>query len=84
MHPFRSAGVVGTARRHGGSSKRGRPAEGEGNGLNVTSGDGHGGSRTGLFERRCRVTPAEQRALTSGTLFEDGKVGVIGDEPDNT
>ena len=44
MHPFRSAGVVGTARTHGGSSNEGRPAEGEGSGLNVTSGDGHGGS----------------------------------------
>ena len=28
--------------------------------------------------------PAEQRALTSGALFEDGEVVVIGDEPENT
>jgi hypothetical protein len=28
--------------------------------------------------------PAEQRALTSGALFEDGEVVVIGDEPANT
>jgi len=28
--------------------------------------------------------PAEQRALTSGALFEDGEVRVIGDEPRNT
>jgi len=51
VHPFRSAGVVGTARTYGGSRKRGRPVAGEGSGLNVTSGDGHGGSRTGSYER---------------------------------
>jgi hypothetical protein len=27
--------------------------------------------------------PVEQRAPTSGALFEDGEVKVIGDEPDN-
>jgi hypothetical protein len=26
---------------------------------------------------------AEQRTLTSGVLFDDGEVKVIGDEPDN-
>jgi hypothetical protein len=31
-----------------------------------------------------RVTPVEQRALTSGALFEDGEVKVIGHEPANT
>ena len=40
----------------------------EGNGLNVASGGGHGGRRTGSYERRCRVMPAEQRALPSGML----------------
>ena len=40
-------GVVGTARRKGGSGNRGRPVTGEGSGLNVATGDGHGGSRTG-------------------------------------
>jgi hypothetical protein len=33
--PARSAGVVGTARRKGGSGNRGRPVTGEGSGLNV-------------------------------------------------
>jgi hypothetical protein len=28
--------------------------------------------------------PAEGRTLTSGVLFEDGEVTVIGDEPANT
>src|SRR5262245_19472525 len=45
--PARSAGVVGTARRKGGSGNRGRPVTGEGSGLNVATGGGHGGSRTG-------------------------------------
>ncbi len=34
----RSAGVVGTARRKGGSGNRGRPVVGEGSGLNVATG----------------------------------------------
>ena len=38
MHPFRSAGVVGTARKEGDTGNRGRPVAGEGSGLNVTSG----------------------------------------------
>jgi hypothetical protein len=41
---------------------------GEGSGLNVATGGGHGGSRTGSYDRRSRVMPAEERALTSGTL----------------
>ena len=49
--PTRSAGVVGTARRNGGSGNRGRPVCGEGSGLDVASGDGHGGSRTGPYDR---------------------------------
>ena len=34
MHPDRSTGVMGTARRDRGSRKRGRPVAGEGSGLN--------------------------------------------------
>ena len=45
--PTRSAGVVGTARWKGGSGNRGRPVWCEGSGLNVASGGGTGGSRTG-------------------------------------
>ena len=45
MHPFRSAGVVGTARKEGDTGNRGRPVAGEGSGLNVTSGGGAGGNR---------------------------------------
>src|ERR1035437_1363524 len=65
---MRSAGVVGTARRKGGSGNRGRPVKGEGSGLNVAKGGGHGGSRTGSYDRRSRVMLAEERALTSGAL----------------
>ena len=47
MHPFRSAGVVGTARKEGDTGNRGRPVAGEGSGLNVTSGGGAGVNRKG-------------------------------------
>ena len=56
----------------------------EGSGLNVASGDGSGGSRTGSYERRGRVMPAEQRGPDFWRAFEDGEVEVIGDEPSNT
>jgi hypothetical protein len=36
--PARSAGVVGAARRKGGSGNRGRPVTGEGSGLNAAKG----------------------------------------------
>ena len=49
MHPLRSAGVVGTARKEGDTGNRGRPVAGEGSGLNVTSGGGAGGNRTGQY-----------------------------------
>src|SRR5580692_3710799 len=58
----------GTARRKGGSGNRGRPVKGESSGLNVAKGGGHGGSRTGSYDRRSRVMLAEERALTSGAL----------------
>jgi hypothetical protein len=41
---------------------------GEGSGLNVAIGGGSGGSRTGSYDRRSRVTPVEERTLTSGAL----------------
>ena len=47
MHPLRSAGVVGTARKEGDTGNRGRPVAGEGSGLNVTLGGGAGGNRKG-------------------------------------
>src|SRR5205814_9655522 len=77
--PARSAGVVGTARRKGGSGNRGRPVIGEGSVLNVAQGNDHDGSRTGSYERRGRVKLAEQRALTLWHASEDGEVKVIGD-----
>jgi hypothetical protein len=46
----RSAGVVGAARRKGGSGNRGRPVWCEGSGLNVASGGGMGGSRTVSYD----------------------------------
>src|SRR5262249_33298625 len=49
---------------------KGRPVVGEGSGLNVASGDGHGGRRTGALERGGRGMPAEQKALPSGALLE--------------
>jgi hypothetical protein len=41
---------------------------GEGSGHNVAIGGGSDGSRTGPYDRRSRVMPAEERALTSGAL----------------
>src|SRR5438094_10315155 len=64
--PARSAGVVGMARRKGVSGNRGRPVIGEGSLLNLAEGNGHDGSRTGSYERRSWVMPAEQGALTWG------------------
>jgi hypothetical protein len=62
--PYKWARHVGKVVR----GHRGRPVIGEGSGLNVALGGGHGGSRTGSLERRGRVLPAEQRALASGAL----------------
>ena len=47
--------------------------EGEGSVLNVAKGNGHGGSRTRSYERRSRVMPAEQRALTFGMLLKTAR-----------
>ena len=47
MHPSRSTGVMGTARRKGDAGNLGRPAWHEGRALNAALGGGAGGSRTG-------------------------------------
>jgi len=75
---------VGTARRKGGSSNRGRPVSGEGSVLNVAEGNGHGGSRTGSYERRGRVNTGGAKGPDFWHASEDGEVKVIGDEPANT
>jgi hypothetical protein len=38
-------------------------------------GDGQSGSRRGPYDCRCRVMPAEERALTSGVLVKEGRSG---------
>jgi hypothetical protein len=83
-HPARSAGVVGTARRKGGSGNWGRPVMGEGSGLNVAS-------RRRSWRESDRVVGALRLGNASGAkgpdfwcAFEDGEVVVIGDEPVNT
>ena len=63
--------------------QRGRPVAGEGSGLNIASGDGYGGSRTGPYERRGRVTRGA-KGPDFWHAFEDGEDKVIGDEPHNT
>jgi hypothetical protein len=75
---------VGTARRKGGSGNRGRPVKGEGSGLNVAKGGGHG-------RESDRVIGALRLGNAGGAkdpdfwrAFEDGEVKVIGDEPCNT
>ena len=82
--PARSAGVVGTARRKGDASNRGRPVMGEGSGLNVAD-------RRRLWRESDRVVRALKLGNAGGAkgpdfwcAFEDGEVKVIGDEPANT
>src|SRR3712207_9448368 len=65
-HPFRSAGVVGTARWKGDVRQRGRPVWHGGRALDAVSDGGAGGSRTGAWYRRGRGTPAGGRGPTSG------------------
>ena len=75
VHPFRSAGVVGTARTHGGSGNRGRSVRDEGSDLNVDFG-----------RRSRRKSDRAVRALMPGNAggakgpdfwcaFEDAKGG---------
>lgn len=84
MHLIRSTGVMGTARWKGDLGHRGKPVPGGGRAINAVSDGGPDGWRTGPYDRRGRVTPAEGRALTSGMLSFGGEDRVIGDEPRNT
>src|ERR1700738_4134952 len=81
--PARSAGVVGTARWKGGSGNRGRPVTGEGSGLNVATGDGHGGGRAGGAGGLRPGNAGGAKGPDFWCAFEDGEVKVIGDEPGN-
>ena len=65
-HAIRRGSGHGTSERWFGQS--GETRHGEGSGLNVATGGGSNGSRTGSYERGGWVMPAEQRALTSGAL----------------
>ena len=49
IHTIRRGSGHGTSK--GGSGNRGRPVKGEGSGLDVAKGGGHGGSRTGSYDR---------------------------------
>lgn len=78
---FDPPGVISTASWKGDLGHRGKPVPGGGRAIDVVSGGGPGGWRTGPYDRRGRVTPAEGRALTSGVLSFGGEGMVIGDEP---
>jgi hypothetical protein len=90
--PARSAGVVGTARRKGGSGNRGRPVEGEGSGLNVAQGGGPAGVGQGRRSVHAEHDFVMTKPGNAGgakdpdfwCAFEAGEVKVIGDEPGNT
>jgi hypothetical protein len=75
--PVRSAGVVSTACEEGDLGQWGRL----GIGWRVASpnaarkGGGQSGSRKGPYDRRGRVMPAEERALTSGVLVKEERSG---------
>src|SRR5437870_6914483 len=84
MHPFRSAGILDTARSKGDTGHRGRPVAGEGSGLNVA-----------CRRRLERESDRGVRPLRPGNAgggkdpdfrcaSQDGEVAVIGDEPGNT
>ena len=76
MHPFRSAGVVGTARKEGDTGNRGRPVAGEGSGLNVTSGGGAGGNRNRVIvcagQHPDRVGWSPTGARVGGAISKSG------------
>ena len=75
---------MGTARRKGDPSNRGRPVTGEGSGLDVAS------RRRPWRESDRVVRPLKPGNAGGGKApdfwraFEDGEVKVIGDEPGNT
>ena len=84
MHPFRSAGILDTARSKGDTGHRGRPVAGEGSGLNVAC-------RRWLERESDRVIRPLRPGNAGGAkdpdfwrAFEDGEGQVIGDEPCNT
>jgi len=71
---------MGMARWKGGAANRGSPVCVEGRGFNIAIGVGSGGSRTGPNDRRGRVTPAEEGALTSDALSMFVRNGLLCDE----
>ncbi len=92
MHPFRSAGVVGTARVHSGSGNEGDPSRtrvAASTSLLVMATAGVGQGRTSVHaEHVCDMTRPGNAGGAKGPdfwhAFEEGKVKVIGDEPRNT
>ncbi len=83
MHPFRSAGVVGTARTQSGSSNEGDPCR-RGTSLNVTSGGGRRRESDGVVVVTKPGNAGGAKGPDFWRAFEEGKVKVIGDEPRNT
>jgi hypothetical protein len=84
MHPFRSAGILDTARSKGDAGHRGRPVLGEGRGLNVAC-------RRRLGRESDRVVRPLRPGNAGGgkdpdfrCAPQDGEVAVTGDEPGNT
>jgi len=57
---------------------------GEGSGLNVAIGGGHGGSRTGSYDRLKPGNAGGGKGPDFWCAFKIGEVEVIGDEPANT
>ena len=57
---------------------------GEGSGLDVATGGGSGGSRTGSYELLKPGNAGGGKDPDLWCAFEDGEVVVIGDEPYNT
>src|SRR3954453_20437333 len=74
-HPSRSAGVRGTARWKGDAGHRGRPVSTGAGSPPRRTGGGSDGSRRGPYDRGGRVMLAEERALTSGALWREPRIG---------
>jgi hypothetical protein len=76
-HLIRSTRVVSTACREGDLQRVGEARGWRGSRLRnvVRKGGGQSGRRRGPYDRRGRVTPAEERALTSGVLVKEGRSG---------
>src|ERR1017187_8627532 len=73
--PVRSSGVMSTACKKGGLGHWGISGAGGGHLQHSLQEDGQSGSRRGSYDRGSRVTPVEERTLTSDALLKKERRG---------